>query len=560
MKDLRFAFYCIAICTTLFTNAKQPVTPNIIANADQQQMNNWVEATLSSMSLEERVGQLFVMTIAPELDEQHKAKLDRWIDTCHIGGLLFSGGYIEKQAISTNYAQGKTKIPLLITLDGEWGLGMRLKDSPTFPRALTLGAIQDESLIYKMGAEIARECRRMGIHVNFAPDADINDIPTLKRLRKRSFGESPYNVARKAIAYAKGMEDNGVVATAKHFPGHGSTYGNSHLVLPLITKSREELNKCEFVPFRQYIDAGLSGIMVGHLFVPAINPDTVPSSLSSKYVTDLLKGEFGFNGFIFTDALEMKGANTSGSACVKALVAGDNVLLNPRDPKYEIPAILQAIKDGIISTETIDENVRNMLRYKYALGITTKQHIDTNNIVNDVYSSEAESLINELWSNAITAYPSKHKTLPIATSKRVAVINIGGKDENDNLFQETCATLSTIDKYTYNNGDDISALVDAINAKKYDAIVLAIYGDDKLRVVCDNITSRCKHVIPVFFVDYYDIHRFNYTLKNCDEFVVAYSNEKPAQVQAARTIFGQNEARGKLPISIPGFYKLDISK
>lgn len=560
MNNLRLAFYFIAACIALSVNATQPVTPNIIAKADQQQMNAWVEATLNSMSLEERVGQLFVMTIAPELDEQHKAKLDRWIDTCHIGGLLFSGGYIEKQAISTNYAQAKTKIPLLITLDGEWGLGMRLKDSPTFPRALTLGAIQDESLIYKMGAEIARECRRMGIQVNFAPDADVNDIPTLARLRKRSFGESPYNVARKAIAYAKGMEDNGVVATAKHFPGHGSTYGNSHLVLPLITKSLDELNKCEFIPFREYINAGLSGIMVGHLYVPAINPDTVPSSLSSKYVNDLLKRDFGFSGFVFTDALEMKGANTSGSACVKALVAGDNVLLNPRDPKFEIPAILQAIKDGIISKETIDENVRNMLRYKYALGITTPQHVDTHKIVTDVYSSEADALINELWSNAITVHPSKHKVLPITAGKRVAIVNLGASDDNDNIFLNTCAELASVDSYTYHSGDDLNVLTSTLNGKNYDMIVMAIYGNDKMRLISDNITSRCKHVVPVFFIDYYDLHKFNYTLKHSDEILVAFSNEKPAQVQTARTIFGLNEARGKLPMSIPGFYKHDISK
>lgn len=560
MKLIKSIFWAIVACMAVAGNAAEPVVPNILARADQQQMNLWVENTLNSMSLEERIGQLFVMTIAPEPDVQHKEKLDRWIDSCHIGGLLFSGGYIEKQAEATNYAQAKTRIPLLITLDGEWGLGMRLKDSPTFPRALTLGAIQDESLIYKMGAEIARECRRMGIHVNFAPDADVNDIPTLARLRKRSFGESPYNVARKAIAYGKGMEDNGVVATAKHFPGHGSTYGNSHLMLPTIAKSRDELEKCEFVPFRQFINAGMSGIMVGHLYVPAINPDTIPSSLSSKYVNDLLKGEFGFKGFIFTDALEMKGANTSGSACVKALVAGDNVLLNPRDPKYEIPAIIQAVKDGVISKETIDENVRNMLRYKYALGITTRQHIDMKNIVRDVYSSEADALINELWSNAITTCKSNHKVLPLADGKRIAVLNIGAQDDNDKLFQTTCAGLAHVDTYSYRPGDDVNALADELNARKYDAIIMAVYSGDKQRVICDNITSRCKHVVPVFFIDYYDLHKYCYTLKNCDEFVVAYSNEKPAQVQAARTVMGLNEARGKLPISIPGFFKLDVSR
>lgn len=560
MNYLKASLAALIACVAVVCNAKQPITPNLIAKANQQEMSNWVETTLNSMTLEERIGQIIVMTIDPNLNEQNKAIIDMWIDTCHIGGLLFSGGYIEKQAEVTNYAQSRTKIPLMVTIDGEWGLGMRLKDSPSFPRALTLGAIQDESLVYKMGAEIARECHRMGIHVNFAPDADIQEDPILEGHSKRSYGQSAHNVARKVVAFAKGMEDNGIVATAKHFPGHGSTKDDSHLMLPVINKTFEQVDNYELVPFKQYIDAGLSGIMVAHLVFPAIDSDTVPSSLSNKYVDGLLKSDLGFNGLAFTDALEMKGANSDGSVCVKGILAGDNVLLCPANPKGEIAAVVQAVKEGIISRETIDERARQMLRYKFALGITTPQHINIDNIVSEVYTSAADELISELYRNAITACPSRHKTLPLATSKRVAVVTIGAKGKGDAVFLNTCAELSNIDNYTFTPGDDINALTSNLNAMKYDAIILAIYTGQNLRVICDNITSRCKHVVPVFFTDYYDIHKYNYTLNNCDEVVVAFSNEKPAQVEAARIIFGLNEAKGQLPMSIPSFFKLDSTK
>ena len=268
----------------------------------------WVDSVMDRMSLKERVGQLFVYTIAPQTNKPNRDLLRRVVQEYKVGALLFSGGAVPDQVQLTNVAQQMASVPLLITFDGEWGLTMRLKGTTSFPRNMVLGCIRDDGLIYEYGREVARQCREIGVHVNFAPVADVNVNPENPVINTRSFGENPANVARKVVAYARGLEAGRVLSVSKHFPGHGDTDVDSHKALPLLPFTKERLDSVELYPFRQVVRSGLGGVMVGHLEVPSVEPQKgLPSSLSRRVVTDLLTRELGFEGLVFTDALAMQG-------------------------------------------------------------------------------------------------------------------------------------------------------------------------------------------------------------------------------------------------------------
>ena len=328
-----------------------PVEPILMRPfTNDARCRQWVDSVLNKMSLKERIGQLFIYTIAPQQDKANRDLLRKVVDDYKVGGLLFSGGLMENQVALTNEAQKMADIPLMITFDGEWGLSMRLRGTPVFPRNMVLGCIQNDSLLYGYGCEMARQCRELGVQVNFAPVADVNINPKNPVINTRSFGESPVNVADKVIAYARGLEDGGVLSVSKHFPGHGDTDVDSHHSLPKLSFSRARLDSVELYPFRKVIQAGLSGMMVGHLEVPVLEPKRgVPSSLSRKVVHDLLTQEMQFKGLVFTDALAMKGVSANNtSICLQALQAGHDLLLVPRRIKEEVEAILDAVKSGAI--------------------------------------------------------------------------------------------------------------------------------------------------------------------------------------------------------------------
>ena len=273
--------------------------PRLLRETDETEMNRWVDSVMQRLTIPERIGQLFVVGVENNLSDRNKDLLKSLIEQCHVGGLLFSKGTAEDQATLTNMAQALSRVPLMITMDGEWGLAMRLKETPSFPKNMTLGAVSDDSLIYAYGREMGRACRRMGIQVNFAPVLDINSNPQNPVIGNRSFGENPDNVSRKARLYAQGLEDEGIMAVGKHFPGHGDTHEDSHFTLPSVLRNRAQLDSCELSAFSRYINAGFSGLMVGHLFVPALDTTSDrPSSLSPDIVTGLLQEEMGFEGLV----------------------------------------------------------------------------------------------------------------------------------------------------------------------------------------------------------------------------------------------------------------------
>ncbi len=322
---MRLRFICLLafLCITLGVKA-QPIYESPASKA-------WADSVLSKMSYDEKIGQLFMVDAFSNKDSAHVSFIRNLIEQYHIGGLIFFQGGPIREALLTNYYQQISKLPLLIGMDAEWGISMRLDSTIRFPRQMTLGATRNDSTAYWMGEEIGRQCKRMGIHVNFAPDVDINNNPLNPVINSRSFGENKKLVARMGLMCMQGMQDNGILACAKHFPGHGNTATDSHFGLPVINQNAEEMDSVELYPFRALINAKVASVMVAHLYVPAFDstPD-LASTLSRSITTDLLKTRLGFSGLVFTDALNMKGVtinNAPGALEVKALMAGNDILL-----------------------------------------------------------------------------------------------------------------------------------------------------------------------------------------------------------------------------------------
>jgi len=350
-------------------------------NPPNDAREEWVENTFNSLTQDQRIAQLFMIRAHSNKGPDHIAKVTKLVRDYQVGGLCFFQGTPEKQAELTNKYQQLSKVPLMISMDAEWGLGMRLKASTiSFPHNLTLGAIQDNNLLYDMGQEVARQCRRLGVHVNFAPVVDINNNKANPVINYRSFGEDRYNVAAKSYMYMKGMQDGQLMACAKHFPGHGDTNVDSHYDLPIINHDMARLDSIEMFPFRLLAQHGMQSMMIAHLHVPAIDATTNrPTTLSPRAVNEILKEEIGFDGLIFTDGLGMKGVTKhyrAGEVEAKALIAGNDILLLPQD----VPAALKEIKNylasGELSAAEVDEKVRrdyynNSSRKIWSLSVST---------------------------------------------------------------------------------------------------------------------------------------------------------------------------------------------
>jgi len=530
--------------------------PAMFNTVDQAAMNRWVDSIMATMSPSDRIAQLFVMAIDPRKVEDARVAVDRYVTRGRVGGLIFSEGTINNQATITNYAQQSSTIPLMISADAEWGLHMRLKDALTIPRNLYIGAIDDDRVFYQYGREVARQCKRIGIHVNFAPVLDVNDNPNNPVIGDRSFGEDPDLVARHAIAYARGLEDGGVIAVGKHFPGHGSASEDSHKTLPTIKKKMTEINTCELVPFRRFVDAGLSGILTAHLLVPAID-GKLPTSMSPACVTNLLRNKMHFGGLIFTDALGMQGAQKliKGSPAVNALLAGNDVLLMPDNLEKETQAIADAITAGTITQAQVDEHCRRILQYKYMLGLTRRPSISLNNIVGDINSQQAVALQRQLTASAITVIKNNSDILPIHNlqSRRIAVVALGGDDGDKSMFHNRCASYADIDRFHAADAGSAQSVATKINSGRYNVVLVAACADNAaVRQAVSTLAGKCKNVVLVITSKPYDIQHYGASLlnKNVKAIVLTYDTSDVALDYAAQTIFGGNAAAGRLPVTV----------
>ena len=361
------------------------------------------------------------------------------------GGLCFFQGGPRRQQQLTEHYQSMVQTPMLIAIDAEWGPGMRLDSSYSFPYQMTLGSMDNDSLVYQMGTLVANMLKQIGVHINFAPVADINNNPNNPVIGSRSFGEDKIHVAKLATAYMRGLQDNGIIATAKHFPGHGDTDSDSHHTLPIIPYDSIRIDTLELYPFKKMIESGLQGIMIAHLFIPSLDSNlNTPTTLSQPVVNNLLRKKLGFNGLIITDALDMKGVTShykAGDIEVRALLAGNDILLLPQDIKTAIEGIKKAIDENIVPLSLVEEKCKKILHYKYQAGLDQVKKSEIDEVAIENQNIKAELLEREQYKAAIALIKNKDSILPLQNldTLRIATLSMG--IEEITPFQEMLGEL-----------------------------------------------------------------------------------------------------------------------
>lgn len=525
--------------------------PTILSKgkADSQECKDWVEGRLEKMTLKEKIGQLFIHTVTLQDTEVNRKNIRNAVKEYKVGGLLFGNGQLVNQVNLTNFAQELSEIPLMITFDGEWGLNMRLKEIPAFPRNRVLGCIQDNDLLYEYGKEVARQFQEIGVHVNFAPVADVDNNPLNPVINTRSFGGDVHNVTEKVIAYSKGLEDGGVLSVSKHFPGHGDTNVDSHKALPTLNFSRERMDSIEMYPFRKAVEAGLGGVMVGHLEVPALSKRT--ASLSSDIVQGILQKEFGFKGMIFTDALEMKGVSNNQNVCAQALIAGNDMVLAPRNLKRELDAVVVAVKNGQLTEEEITERCRKVLTFKYALGLHEPQFIQMSGLEQRLKRPEAEQLLERLEKASVTIVGNEGGILPMAVDlKNTAVLQIG-KSSQGALFHQQLKKYMGADRIVA-NPDSIASL--AKRLMKYDRVIVTIYTEKyaAYQGMLSSLAAK-KPVAYVYFTLLKNVYKKGNAWKKAAAVVLGHSDSEDVQRFVADVMVGREKATGKISVEVKDY-------
>lgn len=546
----------LSLFLLLIKSYGQQIDP--LLTTDPENQEKWVENTMNKLSLDEKIGQLFMIQAYSNKDRKHKAYIKKMIKKYHVGGLIFMQGTPEKQAELTNYYQSTSNIPLLIGFDGEWGLNMRLKNSFRYPWNMTLGAVQNNKLIEQFGERLGEHCKRIGIHINFAPVVDINTNPENPIIGNRSFGENKYNVTEKSIAFTNGMQRRGVLANAKHFPGHGDTSTDSHKTLPFLDFSIERLDSIELFPYKELFKTNLASVMVAHLNVPALEPKTgLPTSISYKVITELLKEKMGYNGLIFTDALNMKGAANyakPGDIDLAAFLAGNDMLLIPEDVKAAVKKIKRALKNNLFTEKRLDESVRKILKAKYWVGLNNFEPINEIGIQDDIITVKDQLLYNTLMKDAITLVQNKKAIVPIKelTNNKIAYVKLGDSDNVD--FTTTLKKYTQVDVISEEN---LSVLLQKL--KPYTTVIIGYHKSnetpwksfkmsEKELTWLKEISKNNNVILDVFASPYtlLDIQDFNHI----EAVLVSYQNSKASQEISAQMIFGAIEIKGKLPVSI----------
>ena len=541
-------------------NTKAEIPPFL-----QNPNNSWVDSIIKNMTLDEKIGQLFMVAAYSNKDETSYQNVDKYIKDYKVGGLIFFQGTPQKQAELTNRYQAESKVPLWIGFDGEWGLGMRLDNTISYPRSLTLGAIDNPQLIYDMGKEFARQMKRIGIHINFAPDIDVNINPNNPVINDRSFGDNKFNVVRKSYFYMKGMQDNFLMACGKHFPGHGDTETDSHKDMPVLNQTKERLEAIELYPFSQLIRYGVSSMMVAHMNVLALDgAPNFPSTLSPKIVQNKLIDEMKFQGLIFTDALNMKGIQKyypSGVAEVMAIQAGCDVLLFPDDVDKAIAGVRCAVlQDSIISEEVINQKVRKILLAKYWVGLNKYQPIKTEGIDADINSEQAKFLKYKLVENAITVVKDSDLIVPILNlQKRIAHVGIGSSKAT--VFSSTLDKYTQIDHFFIPKDESLATFNTTLaKLKSYHLVIVDVQDMSRFAAKNFGITENSKTFL-------YQLNKQNktiltvfgtpYSLKYFQDFknvIVGYNEEEEAESITAQIIFGARGADGFLPVTVGKFH------
>lgn len=522
----------------------------------------WVDSLYQTMDEDERLGQLFMIRAHSDKGPDHIADVEAQIKKYKVGGLCFFQGTPAKQVELINrYQKLAQPLPVMVAVDGEWGLGMRMKASTiSYPRQLMLGAIQDNQLIYDMGEEIARQMKRVGIDINFAPVVDVNNNAANPVINTRSFGEDRYNVTAKGYQYMKGMQDHGVMACTKHFPGHGDTDVDSHFDLPVITHSRARLDSIELYPFRALAKKGVGSMMIAHLQVPAFDDrPNRPTALSKNTVTNILRGEMGFDGLIFTDALEMKGVTKyfkSGEVEAEALVAGNDILLLPEDIEASFQTIKAYVSDGRLSWEQLETSVKRVLRAKYQMGLQSFKPLALDNLDQDLNSPKAIALKQKLIEHSLTMVRNKKGLLPFQHLSQISLASLSMGASKPTPFQRRLSAFTKMT--TLQCGKDISGSEQDklfTQLKEKDAVIISLHDMSSFASRKFGITaaqhkfiqrlSKETQVVLVVFGNPYSLQHFDYV----NWLLEAYDEDKLTQDAAAQALFGAIPVRGRLPVT-----------
>lgn len=534
----------------------------------QTLQDKWADSVLATMSVDEKVGQLFMIATFSNRTEKYYQQVENNIATYHLGGLIFFQGGPHRQARLTNRYQQISRIPLLIGMDAEWGLGMRLDSTIDFPKQITLGAIQDNSYVEKFGEEIGRQCKRIGIHINFAPSVDVNTNPDNPIINYRSFGESQINVAEKGIAYVRGMKKHNVLGSAKHFPGHGDTDQDSHHTLPVVNHTLQRLNEVELYPFRRLIADSVGTVMTGHLFVPALEPrGTTPTSISEKIVTQMIKNQMGFKGLTVTDALNMRGITQGlqpGEPELLAFMAGNDILLQSGNLPAAYKRIKQAVESGQIQMDILDGRVRKILKAKYWAGLNNYKPIEMAGLSSDLNSKKSLDLKAELFEQAVTIARNESNLLPFTHLDTLTFASVAISSEYENVFQKTLSQYANFKHFMVpfkpSTEKDVAWVLD--EAAKYKVVLVSVhgmnskgernYGVSPATVTFINQLSQRTNVVVCAFGNPYGLKLYG----NSRNLVCGYEDDPTSHRIVPQVLFGALPAKGRLPVSVANDLKV----
>ena len=533
--------------------------------------HRWVDSVFNSLSSEEKVAQMFMVRAHSNRGEDYIDSVARVIEKEQLGGIvLFQGGPIGHAQVINRY-QRLSKVPLLVALDGEWGLGMRMPDSTvSYPYQMTLGAIQNEGLIYQMGREIAKDFKRQGMNINLAPVVDVNNNPNNPVIGFRSFGENKHNVTQKSLSYMNGMMDEGIIVSLKHFPGHGDTDVDSHHDLPVLSFSRERLDSLEMYPFRKLIKAGAGGVMVAHMHIPSLdNTTNLPSSISQPVVTDILKNELGFRGLTITDAMDMQGVVKffkNGEADIRAIIAGNDLLELSENSNRAIKMVLEAIRTGRLDQNDIDQRVKKILAAKYWLGLDKPENrkVEIKDIHKELNRWSSSILNQRLADAAVTLLNGNEAIRNLDFTKRTALISVG---EANHITEFQHQLGKKFDNSLYYviphdaNADEITAVTKEL--WRFDQVVIALHDSrprprntlhysPEVKMLISELASR--NAVFAVFANPYALAGLP-GIENAKSLLVCYQNDDVLQRAAAKVVLRTLKPSGKLPVSINSTYK-----
>lgn len=549
MKFIKNIFTYLFIL--IFANLSAQYFPKNAPKNLEQKAEKYADSLYQQLSLDEKIGQLYIVALYNNRGEEEIRKIRNLVEKEKIGGLILMQDNAEKHIQLLNEFQGKSKVKMMIGIDGEWGLFQRFPAAHKFPWAMTLGAIQDNSLIYEMTSKIAEDCKRMGIYWDFAPVVDVNTNPANPIIGNRSFGSDVHNVIAKALAYSQGLQDNGVLASMKHFPGHGDTDTDSHLDLPVVSHNLERLNSVELAPFKALLDKKIGGVMVAHLYVPTLEKQSgIPASVSYEVITNLLKNSYQYNGLIITDALNMNAVAKkfpAGELDLRAFKAGNDIMLFSQDVPNGKALIKSALEKGEISENRLAESVKKILKTKYLLGLQNLKSINSENINEDLNNASHAELSEKLYSNAITLLKDEKNLLPLRCSETYYYLPL--EEAPFQTFAENLNLGTTVKVISKNEIAQIP---------ENSTVIVGFHKDNSTAYKSYKISQESKDILAELSKKQnviLDVFGSPYALKDVDiskisTVLVSYENNDLSMKASAKAVLGKTKISGKLPVIV----------